>query len=321
MKLPGPLIVLSLACALLMPAAAHAQAYPNKPVRIIVPYPPGGATDVIARQIGAKLPALLGQPVVIENKAGASGIIGFDYVAKAPPDGYTLLMGTANMTISAAFGKAPFDPVKDFAPVAQIVSSQNLLCVRPTLAARNIGELIALAKANPGKLNYGSSGIGTPLMTFELLKSLAGIDMVNVPYKGDAPAITDVIGGQIDMYASTVTGLIEHVKNGKLRALGVTGSKRAESLPDVPTIAEAGVSGYALVSWYGILAPGGTPPDVVTKLHTALQNVLAMPDIQKQIVAGGSDPAPGSVEQFASLIRSDVGKYTKLVKDLGLKAD
>ena len=263
---------------------------------------------------------MLGHPVVIENKSGASGVIGFDYVAKAEPDGYTLLMGTANMTIVAAFGKAPFNPVTDFAPVSTLVSSQNLLTIRPTLPVKNIKELIAYAKANPGKLNYGSSGIGTPLMTMESLKAMAGIDMVNVPYKGDAPAIVDLLGGQIDMYASTVTGLIAHVKSGKLRPLGVTSSKRAASLPDVPTIAEAGVPGYELTSWYGILAPGRTPPAIVKKLNDAIVRVVAMPEMQREMLEGGSDPSSNSPEEFSSMISRDVAKYTKLVKDFELKA-
>jgi tripartite-type tricarboxylate transporter receptor subunit TctC len=248
-------------------------------------------------------------------------VIGFDFVAKAPPDGYTLLMGTANMTIVTAFGKAPFDPETDFAPVSTLVSSQNLLTIRPTLPVNSIKELVAYAKKNPGKLNYGSSGIGTPLMTMESLKAMANIEMVNVPYKGDAPAINDLLGGSIDMYASTVTGLIAHVKSGKLKALGVTGSKRASSLPDVPTIAEAGVPGYELTSWYGILAPGGTPAEIVGKLNKALVEIVAMPDIQRQMIEGGSDPSSSTPEEFKQIVSRDVAKYTKLVKEFSLKAD
>ncbi len=315
-------VILALMTSMLAGSPAAAQSsYPDRPVRIIVPYPPGGATDILARQVGEKLSGVLGANVVVENKAGASGVIGFDYVAKAEPDGYTLLMGTANMTIVRAFDKAPFDPEKDFAPVSTLVSSQNLLTVRPSLPAKSVKELIEYAKANPGKLNYGSSGIGTPLMTIESLKAMTGIDMVNVPYKGDAPAIVDLLGGQIDMYASTVTGLISHVKQGKLRALGVTGSKRAESLPDVPTIAEAGVPGYELTSWYGILAPGGTPPAIVSKLNKALVDVVAMPEIRQKMIEGGSDPSSSTPEEFKRIISRDVAKYTKLVKDFSLQAN
>ncbi len=314
-------LVSVLAACTLAPTALAQESYPNKPIRLIVPYPPGGATDVVGRQLAAKLSPLLGQSAVVENRAGASGVIGFDFVAKAPPDGYTLLVGTANMTIVAAFGKAPYNPMTDFAPVSTLVSSQNLLVVRTGLPANTIGELVAYAKANPGKLTYGTSGIGTPQMSFELLKGLAGITMVGVPYKGDAPAITDVIGGQIDMYASTVAGLIGHVKSGKMKALGVTGAKRASSLADVPTIAEAGVRGYELTSWYGILAPGGTPAAIVKKLNEAIVAAVAMPDLQAQMIAGGSDPLSSSPEEFAQRIRSDVEKYSKLVREFKLQAD
>jgi tripartite-type tricarboxylate transporter receptor subunit TctC len=314
------LVVLGAMFSLLaMPAAA--QGYPNKSVRIIVPYPPGGATDVLARQLSVRLGEALGQTVLVENRSGASGNIGFDYVAKAPADGYTLLMGTANMTIGPALMKVPFNVLTDFAPVTTIVSSQNLLTVRPSLPANNLKELLAHSRANPGKLTYGSSGVGTPLMSLELMKALTGVNMVNVPYKGDAPAITDLIGGQIDMYASTVTGLIEHVKAGKLRAIGVTGKKRAASLPDVPTLEEAGIPGYELVSWYGILAPGGTPKEIVNKLNEAIVKIVATPEMQRQIIAGGSDPWTQTPDQFAELIKRDVAKYAKLVKDYNIKAE
>ena len=303
------------------PMAVAQSQYPNKPIRIIVPYPPGGATDVIARQISVKLGPLLGQTVVVENKAGASGNIGFDFVAKANPDGYTLLMGTANMTIGPAFSKLPFNVLTDFAPISTVVSSQNLLVIRPSLPVKNLKELLDFAKSNPGKLNFGSSGIGTPLMTIELMKAMADVKIMNVPYKGDAPAINDLLGGQIDMYASTVTGLIEHVKGGKLRAMGVTSKKRASSLPDVPTIEEAGVPGYELVSWYGILAPGGTAPEIVKKLNENLVKVIAMPEIQQQLIAGGSDPWSTSPEQFSELIRKDVAKFDRLVKEYKIKVD
>jgi tripartite-type tricarboxylate transporter receptor subunit TctC len=318
MKLLSGVLVSFLALA--GAASATADTYPSRLIRIVVPYPAGGATDILARQVAARLGPLLNQTVIVENKSGASGIIGFDYVAKAAPDGYTLLMGTANMVINAAFGKAPFDPVKDFAPVSTLVSSQNLLAVRPTLNVKNVQELVAFAKANPGTLTYGSSGVGTPLMTMELLKSLAGIDMRNIPYRGDAPATTDLLGGQIDMYASTVTGLIGYTKSKQLLALAVTGSKRALSLPDVPTIGEA-VPGFELTSWYGILAPARTPPEIVTKLNELLVQIVAAPEMQQQMIEGGSDPSSSTPEQFKSLIASDLEKYTRLVNDLHLKVD
>ncbi|WP_375459695.1 Bug family tripartite tricarboxylate transporter substrate binding protein [uncultured Enterovirga sp.] len=299
-------------------ATAWADTYPTRPIRLVVPYPAGGATDILARQVAAKLGPILGQNVIIENKPGASGVIGFDSVARATPDGYTLLMGTANMIINAAFGKVPYDPVKDFAPVSTLVSSQNLLVVRPSLNITRLSELIALARKEPGKLTYGTSGVGTPLITMELLKSLAGIDMRSVPYRGDAPATTDVLSGQIDMYASTIAGLRGYIDGKQLVPLGVTSQKRAVSLPDIPTIAEAGVPGYELNSWYGILAPRRTPPEIVERLNKLLVEIVATPEMQKQMIDGGADPMSSTTAQFEALMASDLEKYTRLVRDLKL---
>ena len=302
--------------------AAQAQPYPSKVVRIIVPYPAGGATDILARILAEKLTPMMGQTFIVENRPGASGNLGFGYVAKADPDGYTLLMGTANMTIAPAFSSdLPYNPLKDFAPVATVVSSQNLLVIRPDLPAKDLKELIAYAKANPGKLNFGSSGIGTPLLSIELLKSLAGIDIVHVPYKGDTPALQDLMAGQIDMYCSTITAEVPYVRAGKLRALGVTSNKRAASLPDVPTIAEAGVPGYELASWYGILAPAGTPKEIVDRLHDAIARIVAMPDVTAKIIDGGSDPMVLTPAAFMDRLRADVAKFGALVKKANIKAD
>ncbi|MFZ5781670.1 MAG: Bug family tripartite tricarboxylate transporter substrate binding protein [Pseudomonadota bacterium] len=302
--------------------AAHAQQYPTRMIRIIVPYPAGGATDILARILAEKMTSMLGQTVIVENKPGASGNLGFGYVAKADPDGYTLLMGTANMTIAPAFStNLPYDTLKDFAPVASVVSSQNLLVIRPDLPIKNVKELIAYAKANPGKLNFGSSGIGTPLLSIELLKSLAGLDMVHVPYKGDTPALQDLMAGQIDLYCSTVTAEVPYVRAGKLRALGVTSKQRAASLPDVPTIAEAGVADYELASWYGILAPAGTPRPIVDKLHDVIAKIVAMPDVTAKIIEGGSDPMVLTPDAFMDRVRADVAKFAKLVKTANIKVD
>jgi len=309
--------------ALIFSTTVFAQAWPTaKPVRMIIPYPPGGATDILGRLISQKLSPMIGQSVIVENRTGASGNIGFDYVAKAAPDGYTLLTGTANITIGRAFSdKLPFNALTDFAPISQIVSSQNYLVIRPTLPVNNVKELIAYGKANPGKLTYGSSGIGTPLLCIEILKSLTGITAVHVPYKGDTPAITDLLGGQIDMYCSTITGLVSYTKSGKLKGLGVTSSKRAVSIPDVPTIEEAGVPGYELSSWYGILAPAGTPRPIVDQLNAAIVKIVAMPDVQKAMIDGGSEPYSNTPEEFMARIRADVDKFTKVVKDAGIKVD
>lgn len=300
----------------------QAQPYPNKLIRIIVPYPPGGATDILARIMAEKMTPMLGQTVIVENRAGASGNIGFDYVAKAAPDGYTLLMGTANITISPAFSdNLPYNVLTDFAPVATVVSSQNLLVIRPELPAKNLKELIAYIKANPGKLNYGSSGIGTPLLSIELMKSLAGLDIVHVPYKGDTPALNDLMSGSIDLYCSTIIAEIPYVQAGKLRAMGVTSKKRAASLPDLPTLEEAGIPGYELASWYGILAPAGTPKEIVTKLHGVIEKIIAMPDVEKKIIEGGSDPMVLNPDAFMQRIRDDVAKFSKLVKSSNIKVD
>lgn len=299
-------------------AALAADGFPTRPIRLVVPYPAGGATDILARQVAAKLGPVLGQNVIVENKPGASGVIGFDFVARAEPDGYTLLMGTANMIINAAFGKVPYDPVRDFAPISTLVSSQNVLVVRPSLDVTRLSDLIAYAKKEPGKLTYGTSGIGTPLITMELLKSLAGIDMRSVPYRGDAPAITDVMAGQIDMYASTIAGLRGYIDGKQLVALGVTSLKRASSLSDVPTIAEAGVPGYELNSWYGILAPKRTPREIVEKLNKVIVDVIATADMQRQMIDGGADPLSSTTQQFEAVMASDLDRYTRLVKDLKL---
>jgi tripartite-type tricarboxylate transporter receptor subunit TctC len=312
----------AIAASFVLCASALAQPWPSKPLKMIIPYPPGGATDILGRLISQKLGPLIGQTVVVENRAGASGNIGFDYVAKSAPDGYTLLTGTANMTIAPAFSSTlPFNVLTDFAPISQIVSSQNYLVIRPTLPANNLKELIAYAKANPGKLTYGSSGIGTPLLCMELLKSLAGIQAIHIPYKGDTPAITDLIGGQIDMYCSTITGLVGFTKSGKLRGLGVTSKKRAMSMPEVPTIEEAGVPGYELASWYGILAPAGTPRPIVDKLNAAIVKIVAMPDIQKAMIEGGAEPQSSTPDEFMERIRADVAKFSRIVKEAGIKAE
>ncbi len=301
---------------------AIAQAWPSKPLRMIIPYPAGGATDILGRLISQKLSPLIGQPIVVENKAGASGNLAFDFVAKSAPDGYTLLTGTANMTIAPAFSSTlPYNVLTDYAPISQIVSSQNFLVIRPTLPANNVRELIAYAKANPGKLTYGSSGIGTPLLCIELLKSLAGINILQVPYKGDAPALTDLMGGQIDMYCSSVTGQVGFVRAGKLKGLGVTSRRRASSMPEVPTIEEAGVPGYELSSWYGILAAAGTPRPIVEQLNAHIVKIVAMPDVQKVMIEGGSDPQSSTPDEFMARIRADVTKFSALVKSAGIKGE
>ena len=310
------------AAVLLLALSGLAHAYPDKPVRIVVPYPPGGGGDLHARVIGQKLSPLLGQPVLIENKAGASGNIGSDYVAKAAADGYTLLLATSNNAIAPAFStKLTYNILTDFAPISTTQASQQLLIVRPSLPVRSLKELIAHAKANPGKLSFGTAGVGMPLLSVELMKSMAGIDMLAVPYKGDSPALTDLMGERIDVYAGNLGAVTSFYKSGKVRGLAVTSKKRAASLPEVPTMDEAGIPGYDLQSWMGIAAPAGTPRPVIEQLNAALVKVVAMPEVQKQLTDAGATALSSTPQEFAQLIRDYVERFTLIVKSAGLKAE
>ena len=313
-------VLLSSVSMLTIPAAA--QDYPSRSIRMVVPYPPGGAGDMHVRLISQKLGVQMGQAVVVENRAGASGNIGAEYVVKSAPDGYTLVFGTTNMAINQAVsGKMPFNVLTDLEPITITLNSQNLLAVRTTMPANNIKELIAYAKANPGKINFGSSGIGSPWLAVEILKSLAGVEMVHVPYKGDGPAIVDLIGGQIDIYATNISAVDAHHRAGKIRGLAVTSRKRSASLPDIPTMEEAGVPGYELEGWFGFLAPAGTPRPIIEKLHAAMVKIVAMPDVQKSMLDIGLSPATLTPEEFRQRIQSDIAKFTRVVKSSGIKVE
>lgn len=309
--------------AVFLPVLAAAQDFPSRPVRIVVPYPPGGAGDMHSRLVAQKLSATLGQQVIVENRAGASGNIGSDHVAKSPPDGHTILFATTNLAINHAANaaKVPFNVLTDLLPVSMSLTSQNLIAVRPTLPVRNIAELVAYAKANPGKLSFGSSGVGSPWLGMELLKTMAGISMVHVPYKGDAPAITDLMGGQIDLYATNVSALDAHHRSGKLRGIAVTSRKRASSLPDIATVDESGVPGYELESWFGFMVPAGTPRPIVDRLNAALVQIIGMPDVQKAMLDVGLTPATSTPEAYAARIRADIDKFTRIIKASGIKID
>jgi tripartite-type tricarboxylate transporter receptor subunit TctC len=317
--------VVLLGAGLLAANDAAAQAtYPNKTITIIVPFSAGGTTDILARIIGQGLNKELGQSVVIDNRAGAGGNIGGQLAARAAPDGYTLFMGTVGThAINAAlYKKMPFDPVKDFTPLTRVAMVPNLLVANPAQPFKTVKELIAYGKANPGKLNFGSSGSGSSIhLSGELFKSMAGVDMVHVPYKGSAPAVTDLLGNQIAIMFDNLPSAIQHVRSGKLRAIAVTTAKRSPELPDVPTIAEAGVPGYEATSWFGMFAPAGTPPDVVAKLNTALAKVLADAEVKKKIAGQGGEPYAEKPEQFADFIRKESVKWSKVVKDSGATAD
>ncbi len=313
-------------CALFCLAAsvAFAQGYPSKPVRMVVPFPPGGTTDILARAVGQKLSEAWGQQVVIDNRPGAGGNIGTDIVAKAPADGYTLLMGTVGThAINASlYAKLPFDPIKDFAPVALVASVPNVLVVNATIPATSVKELIALAKSKPGQLNFASSGNGTSIhLSGELFKSMTGTSILHIPYKGSSPALTDLIGGQTNMMFDNLPSSMGHIKSGKLRALAVTSAKRSPALPDVPTIAEAGVAGYEASSWFGVLAPAGTPKEIVAKINADIVKALGVPEIKERLSSQGAEPVGNTPEQFAAYIGTELVKWAKVVKDSGAKIE
>jgi len=304
--------------------AAQAQGYPNKPVRLIVPYPAGGTTDIIARVAAQQLSERLKQPFVVENKAGANGAIGSVEVARAPADGYTLLMGTASThgINSAVYKSLPYDAVKDFAPVTIVASTPNIIAVHPSVPAKNLQELLALAKAQPGKLNYGSTSLGgSPHMSAELLKMMAGVDMVHVPYKGAAPMLTDLMGGQVQVGFDNLPSTINFVRSGRVRAIAVTTPQRWPGAPDIPTVAESGLPGYEVSGWFGLLAPAGTPPAVLATIQQALAEAVKQPDINKQMLELGAQPVANTPDAFAKLVQADVAKWRDVVKTTGVKLD
>jgi tripartite-type tricarboxylate transporter receptor subunit TctC len=297
------------------------QDYPTKTVRIIVPFAPGGSTDIFARYIADKLAPALGQPVVVENRAGAGGNIGAEAVARAAPDGYTLLMATTGvMSINnALYPNMTYDAAKDFEPVIFAASITNVLVVPPELPASSVRELIALAKEKPGSLSFGSSGAGSSThLSSELFKSMAGIDVVHVPYKGSSQALTDLITGRIAMIIDNMPGAISFIRAGRLRALGVTGSKRSPALPDVPTIAEAALPGYESLSWSGIAVPAGTSREVIARLNREIAKILAQADIREKFAQAGADPVGGSPQEFAAHIRAEREKWSKLIRERGI---
>lgn len=302
--------------------AAHAQAFPAKVVRIVVPTAAGGSIDFVARLHAQELNKFWSQGVIVDNRAGAGSTIGTDIVAKAPPDGHTIAFVPQEFATSAGvYGKLPYDPLRDFAPVTMLAFSTWILVVNPTLPARSVKELIALAKAKPGQINYASTGNGTGThLAVELLKNMAGINMVHIPYKGTVPALTDVIAGQVGL---TVTGMaagMPHVKTAKLRVLAVTGTNRSAVVPEIPTIGET-VPGYEANNWLGVLAPRGTPSEIVAQLHASIVRALQTSEVKQLLLAQGIEPVGSSPAQFSETIRLEVGKYTKLAKDIGVRID
>ncbi|HZA49135.1 MAG TPA: tripartite tricarboxylate transporter substrate binding protein [Myxococcaceae bacterium] len=305
-------------------AALAAEPYPSKPIKVIVPFPAGGTTDLVARVIGQELTKAWGQQVVVENRPGAGGNIGSEAAAKSPPDGYTLLMGTVGThgINPSLYKKLPYDAVKDFAPITLATSGPNILVVHPSLPAKSVKELIAYAKANPAKLNFASSGNGTSIhLCGELFKTKTGLQMTHVPYKGSAPAVTDLIGGQVQLMFDNMPSAWPHVKTGKLRALAVTTAKRSQTAPDLPTIAESGVPGFDATSWFGLLAPAGTPKEIVTKLNKETVRILKTPEVKERLLAQGAEPVGNSPEQFAAHIKAEIEKWRKVVEASGAQID
>ena len=304
--------------------SASAQQYPNRPIRFVVPFAPGGSTDTLARTIGQKLTDALQQQVVVDNRSGANGNIGMEIVAHAAPDGYTILLGyIANLGIGPGlYAKLPFDPVRDYAPITQLASSPNILAVHPSLPVKSLRELIAYAKTNPKKLNFASSGVGSiGHLTGELLNRSAGVDMVHVPYKGSGQAVIDLLGGQVQMMFSGMSSVMQHIKAGKLRALAVTGAQRSPAVPDVPTIAESGFPGFEATAWYGVLAAARTPKPIVNRLHDEIVRALALPDVKERLNNVGFELVGGTPDEFAVFIKSEIAKWTRVVRDAHISAE
>jgi len=313
------------ALALAVPSAlAFAQAYPNKTIRLVLPYPPGGGSDTIARPLVQKLSESLGQQVIVDNRGGAGGNVGMEQVARAAPDGYTLVLAlTAQLAVNPAlFRKLPYDPVKDYEPVIFLGNGAYLLTVHPSLPARNVKELTALAKARPGQITYASSGNGSGAhLCTELLNLMAGIKLVHIPYKGGGPALVDLLAGQVQILFATPVASTQHIQSGRIRALAVSTAKRTVGLPDLPTVAEAGVPGYDSGVWYGVLAPAGTPREIINKLNGELNRVLNQPDYRNLLVQNGIDPAGGPPEELSKFIKSELVKWAKVVKDARVTVD
>ena len=306
------------------PAVPPPAAYPAKPIRLVVPFPPAGPTDVVARLVGQKLAERWHQQVVVENRAGAGGTIGAELVARTAPDGYTLLMGsTANMAVNVTlYAKLSYDPLKDFVPVNLAAITPNLMVVNPSLPVTNVREFIALAKTKPGSINYASGGSGTPShLAAELFKTMAGMQMSHIPYKGSIPALTDVMGGQVTLMFDSMPSALPLVKSGRLKALAQTGAKRSASVPDLPTIGESGLPGYEVAGWFGLFAPAGTPRDIVMKLSNEITLVLNLPDVKERYALLGAEPGPGNPAEFAKFLASEITKWAKVIRDSGAKSE
>ena len=304
-------------------SSAFAQSYPTKPIRMIVAYPPGGGTDIVGRMMAQKMSEDFAQTVVIDNRGGAAGSIGSEIAAKSAPDGYTILMGNVapNAINVSLYAKLGYDPVRDFEPVSLVASTPNILVVHPTLAVKTVSDLIALAKAKPGTLNYPSAGLGSSShLAGELLDSIAGVKMVHIPYKGGGPALTDLLGGQMQLMFATMPAAMPHVRSGKLRAVAVTSAKRSQAMPELPTIGET-LKGYEASTWYGVLAPARTPRPIVTKLYGEIVKILGVAETRDKLLLQGFEPVGGTPAEFGAYIKSEIEKWGKVVKAAGIRAE
>ena len=315
-------LAMSLLSAFAIPAKAQ-QSFPNKPLHLIVPYPPGGSTTIIGRLVAQKLTEAWGQQVIVDNRGGANTIIGTEALTKSAPDGYTMLLGGSTLVIlPSLYDKLPFDVIRDLAPIGTIASTELILVVHPAVPAANLQELIALAKAKPGQLNFASAGSGgNPHLMGELLNITAGIKIQHIPYKGTGPALTDLMGGQVQLAFNNPINVIPHIKSGKMRAIAITGTNRSPALPDVPTFAEAGLAGIDLKTWFGLLAPAGTPKPAIDKLSTEIARIVAIPDTEAKLVSQGLDTYISTPDQVLALMKADLAKYAKIIKAANIKLD
>ena len=305
-------------------AGALAQAYPAKPIRIVVPFPPGGTSDILARTLGPKLTTEWGQPVVVDNRPGAAGNIAAEHVARSPGDGYTLFVTTVGIHAihPSLYGKLPFDPIRDFTPITNLVMLPTVLTVHPSVPAKSVKELIALAKRRPGDLSYSSAGSGSqPHLTAEMFKTMAGVNLLHVPYKGAAQQLTDLVAGHVALTFATAPSAVPFIKSGQMRAIGVSSGKRAAALPDVPTIAEGGVPGYEAVGWNGLVGPANMPAPVLEKIHAATVKIFQMPDVHGRMTSLAAEPQTTTPAEFAAYIKSETVRWAKVVKDSGAKAE
>jgi len=311
------------AVALLLAAGACcAQAYPVKPIRFIVGFPPGGTNDILARALAPKMSEYLGQPVVIENRPGASTAIATELAARSAPDGYTILLNAAGHATNPALMKLPFDPVKDFAFITLVAESQNLLVLHPSVPATTVKELIAVSKKRPGVINYGSSGMGTtPHLSAQLFQYMTGVKWVHIPYKGSAIGLTATLAGEISLYFANIPAVFHHVQAGKLRPIALSGTKRTAAVPGIPTVAESGLPGFEVTSWFGIAAPARTPRPVVERLNAEIVRALGTPDLRERMVATGADPVGNTPEQYTSFVQNEIAKWGKVIKAAGIKGE